>query len=132
MVALMTGVPTLGYIGQQDHCAGGPSIDQLLLQKSPVLGGPNFANPTPFGSLQLAADIRSDRDEVAPRVLSYLGPAIGVLDPALARQPLFPETSPLNVYTRLFGSALPGRRRLRGADPEPRARSITCGAIWRV
>jgi hypothetical protein len=107
MVALMTGVPTLGFIGQQDHCAGGPSIDQLLLQKSPMLGGPNSGSPTPFGSLQLAADIRADRDEIAPRVLSYRSPAIGVLDPALARQPLFPETSPLNVYTRLFGPALP-------------------------
>jgi hypothetical protein len=107
MVALMTGVPTLGSVGQQDHCAGGPSIDQILLQRSPVLGGRNFGSPTLFGSLQLAADTRSDRNEVAPRVLSYLGPAIGVLDPALARQPLFPETSPLSAYTRIFGSALP-------------------------
>ena len=108
MVALMTGVPTLGYLGQQDHCAGGPSIDQLLLAQSPVLGGRNFSNPTAFGSLQLAADARADRDEIAPRVLSYLPPAIGVLDPGLARQPLLPECSPVNVYTRLFGSALPG------------------------
>ena len=107
MVSLMTGVPTIGMVGQQDHCAGGPSIDQLLLQKSPGLGGRNFGSPTPFGSLQLAADIRSDRDEVSPRVLSYFGPAIGVLDPALARQPLYPDTSPVNAYTRLFGSALP-------------------------
>ena len=107
MVAMMTGVPTLGMVGQQDHCAGGPSIDQLLLQKGPGLGGPNFANPTPFGSLQLAADIRSDRDEVAPRVLSYLAPKAGVTDPAMARQPLYPETSPLNAYTRLFSAALP-------------------------
>ncbi len=108
MVELMTGVPTLGMVGQQDHCAGGPSIDQLLLQQSATLGGPNFANPTPFGSLQLAADVRSDRDEVAPRVLSYLAPKSGESDPAMARQPLYPEASPLNVYKRLFGAALPG------------------------
>jgi len=108
IVTLMTGVPTIGLVGQQDHCAGGPSIDQLLLQQSPTLGGPNFASPTPFGSLQLAADIRSDRDEVAPRVLSYLAPKSGVSDPATARQPLSPETSPLNAYKRLFGAALPG------------------------
>ena len=107
MVALMTGVPTIGSVGQQDHCAGGPSIDQLLLQKSPILGGPGFASPTPFGSLQLAADIRSDRDEKAPRVLSYLAPKSGISDPDLARQPLYPETSPLNAYNRLFGAALP-------------------------
>lgn len=109
MVALMTGVPTLGSVGQQDHCAGGPSIDQLLLQKSPLLGGPNSASPTPFGSLQLAADIRSERDEIAPRVLSYLAPKSDVTNPDTARQPLRPETSPLNAYKRLFASALPGQ-----------------------
>lgn len=108
MVTLMTGVPMIGMVGQQDHCAGGPSIDQLLLQRSPTLGGPSFKNPTPFGSLQLAADIRSDRDEVAPRVLSYLAPKAGVTDPAAARQPLYPEASPLDAYKRLFGAAVPG------------------------
>ena len=77
MVSLMTGVPTIGMVGQQDHCAGGPSIDQLLLQRSPMLGGPSFGSPTPFGSLQLAADIRSDRNEISPRVLSYLAPSRG-------------------------------------------------------
>ena len=82
MVALMTGVPTIGMVGQQDHCAGGPSIDQILLQRSPTLGGPNSGSPTPFGSLQLAADVRSDRDEVSPRVLSYLAPKTGVSDPS--------------------------------------------------
>jgi Protein of unknown function (DUF1552) len=107
MVALMTGVPTLGSVGQQDHCAGGPSIDQIFLQKSPVLGGSNFGSPTPFQSLQLAADVRSDRDEKAPRVLSYLAPKSGVSDPDQARQPLFPDTSPLNVFNRIFGGALP-------------------------
>jgi hypothetical protein len=105
--AMMTGVPTIGFVGQQDHCAGGPSIDQILLQQAPGLGGPNFPNPTPFGSLQLAADVRSDRDEVGPRVLSYLAPIKGQSDPNLARQPLYPETSPLNVYNRIFGGALP-------------------------
>ena len=108
MATLMTGVPTMPMVGQADYCAGGPSIDQLLLQKSPVLGGPTFGSPTPFGSLQLAADIRSERDEVAPRVLSYLAPRPAVSDPAVARQPLYPETSPLSTYHRLFGGALPG------------------------
>ena len=105
MVALMTGVPTIGMVGQQDHCAGGPSIDQLLLQQSPVLGGKNFPNPTPFQSLQLAADVRSDRDEVAPRTLSYLAPKSGVSDPSQARQPMAPDTSPLDVYGRIFANS---------------------------
>ena len=108
MVALMTGVPTLGYVGQQDHCAGGPSIDQLLLDRSPVLGGALSPSPTrtPFGSLQLAADVRSLRAELAPQVMSYRPPTASV-DPSLARQPLFPETQPLETFTRLFGAGIP-------------------------
>src|SRR4029077_5613715 len=74
MVAMMTGVNSLGKIGQQDWSPGGPSIEQLLLNNSPTLGGPTQTNKTMFGSLQLAADVRSDRDEVAPRVLSYKAP----------------------------------------------------------
>jgi hypothetical protein len=107
IVAMMTGVPTIGMVGQQDHCAGGPSIDQILLQKSATLGGPKTASPTSFGSLQLAADTRSDRNEVAPRVLSYLAPLSGQSDPSVARQPLYPQTSPLDVFNRIFGGALP-------------------------
>jgi len=106
MVALMTGQPTLGRIGTQDHAAGGASIDQIFLQRSPVLGGPNASKRTPFSSLQLAADIRSDRDEIAPRVLSYLDPIPGVTDPSTARQPLKPETDPTNIFGRLFGGAV--------------------------
>jgi hypothetical protein len=59
-----------------------------------------------FGSLQLAADIRSDRDEIAPRVLSYLPPTANP-DVNLARQPLYAETEPLTTFTRIFGGALP-------------------------
>src|SRR5215471_14703270 len=107
IVAMMTGVPTLGQKGQQDHCAGGASIDQLLLAQSPLLGGAASATKTPFGYLALAADVRSDRDEVAPRVLSYRAP-IANSDPNLARQPIYPETQPLNVFNRIFGGSLPG------------------------
>jgi hypothetical protein len=107
VVALMTGQPPLGKIGQQDWCAGGASIDQILLARSPVLGGPASATRTAFGSLQLAADVRADRDEIAPRVLSYLDPLSGQADISRARQPLYPETQPLAVFNRLFGGALP-------------------------
>ncbi len=106
MVALMTGQPTLGQIGQQDHCAGGASIDQIFLAKSPVLGGAASASKTPFGSLQLAADIRSDRDEVAPRVLSYLDPDLTQTAINLQRRPLYAETQPLNVFNRIFGGVM--------------------------
>jgi hypothetical protein len=113
MVAMMTGVNALGKdTSQQDWAAGGPSIDQLLLANSPTLGGPTQTNKTMFGSLQLAADVRSDRDEVAPRVMSYKPPIAGSM--ALQRrQPLYAETQPLNVFNRVFGGALP-----TGTDPQ--------------
>jgi len=80
IVAVMTGMNALGKGNtQQDWAAAGPSVDQLLLDKSPMLGGPSQAKPTTFGSLQLGADVRSDRDEVGPRVLSYK-PAIAGTD----------------------------------------------------
>jgi hypothetical protein len=107
MVELMTGQPTLGKIGQQDWCAGGASIDQIRLARSPRLGGPPATTRTAFGSLQLAADVRADRDEVAPRVMSYLDPLPAETDISRARQPLYPETQPLAVFNRLFGGALP-------------------------
>jgi len=112
LVAVMTGVNALGKgTTQQDWAAGAPSIDQLLLDNSPSLGGPTQPNPTMFGSLQLGADARSDRNEVAPRVLSYKAPIAGS-DPLSRRQPLYPDTSPYNVFGRIFGGALP-----TGADP---------------
>lgn len=113
IAVMMTGVPVLGRIGQQDHAAGGASIDQLLLDHSPVLGGPAQKDKTPFGSLQLAADVRSDRDEVAPRTLSYRPPLTGQSDISKARQPMAPDTQPINVYRRIFGgTAVP-----TGTDP---------------
>ena len=115
LVAIMTGLNALGKGStQQDWAAGGPSMDQLLLDQSPVLGGPTQPDGkrTTFGSLQLGADARSDRNEVAPRVLSYKAPIAGS-DPLQRRQPVYPDTSPLNVFGRIFGGTLP-----MGADPQ--------------
>jgi Protein of unknown function (DUF1552) len=108
LVAVMTGVPTLGQIGQQDHAAGGSSIDQILLDRSPILGGSlsPSASHTVFQSLQVAADVRSDRDEIAPRVLSYRPPTANP-DINLARQPMYPRTQPLDVFNLLFGQGVP-------------------------
>jgi hypothetical protein len=111
LVSIMTGVPVLGRVGQQDHASGGASIDQLLLANSPMLGGPTQTNKTMFGSLALAADVRSDRDEVAPRVLSY-NPTVAGSDINLRRQPIYPETQPLSTFNRVFGGTLP-----TGTDP---------------
>jgi hypothetical protein len=113
LVAVMTGANALGKGStQQDWAAGAPSIDQLLLANSPVLGGPTQMKRTMFGSLQLAADVRSDRDEVAPRVLSYKAPIAGS-DVLQRRQPQYPDTSPLNVFGRIFGGPATA-----GADPQ--------------
>jgi hypothetical protein len=107
MVALMTGQPALGKIGQQDWCAGSASIDQILLARSPLLGGAASTRKTMVGSLQVAADIRSDRDEIAPRVLSYLDALPNQSDISKARQPLYPDLQPIAVFNRLFGGGLP-------------------------
>jgi hypothetical protein len=124
MVALMTGVPTIGMVGQQDHCAGGPSIEQLWLQKSPNLGGSNFPNPTPFQYLALAADVRSDRDEVSPRTLSYLAPKPGVTQPDQARNPIAPATQPLDTYNRVFGGAAMGSTGMTAAQSLAQGQSV--------
>lgn len=105
---MMTGVPVLGRVGTQDHIAGGASIDQLLLANSPVLGGPGQKDATAFGSLHLAADVRSDRDEVAPRTLSYGPTNSGQTDLNKMRNPLTIDTDPLNVYKRFGGAGMTG------------------------
>ena len=114
-VALMTGQPTLGVIGQQDHVAGGRSIDQIFLDQSPLLGGMSSPTRTRVGSLQLAGDVRSDRDEVAPRVLSYRDPLPNVTDISRARQPMMPITQPAATYQLLFGGVGAGG----SAGPRP-------------
>jgi hypothetical protein len=108
MVAIMTGQPNLGLApnSQADFVAGGPSIDQIFLAQSPVLGGPMSSIRTPFQSLQLAADVRSDRDEVAPRTLSYGPLNVGAADIVSQRNPLAPETTPLLTYMRMFGGGM--------------------------
>jgi hypothetical protein len=104
MVALMTGQPTLGKIltNEQDHAAGGASIDQLLLDH------PSSTLKTPLGSLQLAAATKSDFDAVSPRVMSYRPPLPNEPDIAKANQPLHPEKQPQVAYTRMFSNMMPG------------------------
>ncbi len=108
MVAIMTGQPNLGLApnSQADYVAGGPSIDQIFLAQSPLLGGPASSMRTPFQSLQLAADVRSDRDEVAPRTLSYGPLNMDAADIVSQRSPLAPETTPLLTYMRMFGGSM--------------------------
>jgi hypothetical protein len=65
--------------------------------------------------LQLAGDVRSDRDEIAPRVLSYRDPLPNVTDISRARQPMMPITQPAATYQLLFGGVGAGG----SAGPRP-------------
>lgn len=113
MVAIMTGQPTTRKVGQEDHKAGGASIDQIFFEKSPLLKG------TPTDSLYLGTDARADRNEVSPRVLSYRAPPPGAQPASGASAPdaipLYPEIEPSEVYTRIFGDLMPGQP---GLTPE--------------
>ena len=102
MVALMTGVPTLGPIGTQDHAAGGPSIDQIFLDQSPVLGGqqlPPSASKTtvPVAGAGRRHPLRPRRGRAARAVVSPAAAAHAAVQSEAAvnsaRQPLFPETA---------------------------------------
>ena len=85
-----------------------PSIDQILLQKSPALGGPTLRQPDAL-RVVAAGGRRSfgpGRGRAARALLSGAQER-RQSDPDLARQPLYPDTSPLNVFNRIFGGALP-------------------------
>ena len=97
MVTFMTGGATIQDPAFTAVIAERESIDQIVARDT------NFIGKAPFASVQLAADVRSDRDEVFTRVLSYAGRAA----------PLPPEHRPASAYARLFGELIPG-----GATPE--------------
>jgi hypothetical protein len=80
--------------------ASKPTIDQILAGASAHLKG------TPFPSLQLAADTRSDRAGIYKQVMSY-----GVADV----EPLVPENGVHQAYTRVFGKLMPVANPAEGA-----------------
>jgi hypothetical protein len=108
-VMIMTGVAPPGTRSGEaeadDAYAGGPSIDQILLQNVPALQRPGagFA-----GSI---ADSRTDFGELSTKTLSYstqtqqVGAAIG---PGIENKPLPAVLSPLTQYTNLFANFIPG------------------------
>jgi hypothetical protein len=107
MVAIMTGQPTTRKVGQEDHKAGGASIDQILLDGSPWLQG------TRVPSLSLGTDARSDRGEVA-----------GARGPDAV--PIFPTIEPLVAYSQVFGNAVgtPGQNAAGVARLRAERRSV--------
>jgi len=78
--------------GGDDPIAEGPSFDQLLVRGAPGLQG------TAIASLQVSCDSRADTPEVSTRNMAYSGP----------QAPLKPYYQPLDAYTRVFGSLMPG------------------------
>ncbi len=72
------------------------SIDQILATQSPHFEG------TPVQSIQLAADVRADRDDLYHRVMSYGAP---VGDNPWAH-PIPPQDRPLEAFNYLFGTTI--------------------------
>lgn len=117
---MMTGAPTrytrAGQPETDDAAADAPSIDQLLLAKSPEL------QSTQIDSLQVSCDDRIDAEELSTRRLSYSTnrvPVSGVQGNGQQNEPLAPELSPLNLYKRLFMGMMPG-----GGDSEAMERAL--------
>ncbi|MEM9190598.1 MAG: DUF1552 domain-containing protein [Myxococcota bacterium] len=101
MVTFMTGGVTVSDPAFDAVIAEKISIDQILANDETIRGD------TPIPSLQLSADLRSDRNEVFTRVLSYSGRA----------SPLGPEQRPAAAFARAFGNLMDG-----GGGPDAVAR----------
>jgi hypothetical protein len=94
-VLMLTGTRTRRLYpgnGGDDPIAEGPSFDQHLLNGAPGLSG------TAIASLQVSCDNRADTPEVSTRNMSYSG----------AQAPLTPYYQPLQAYSRIFGTMMPG------------------------
>jgi len=111
-VVLTTGKAAGGtrtnFAEPDDAFASGGSFDQVLREKLPALQrpapGPQYANSI--------ADSRSDRGEIAPRCLSYASELQSVNTysggTAMEAKPLRPVLSPVQQFTNLFSTFVPG------------------------
>jgi hypothetical protein len=110
-VMMMTGANSPGTranMGEaDDSIAGGPSFDQILLKHAPRLSSPGN------GYANAIADARVDTYETSTQCLSY---SHQKRDIESARPgglisenvPLLPKLHPIELYTELFGSFVPG------------------------
>lgn len=97
-----------------DGCAGGPSWDQIFLQRVPLLARRN-ARGTIVGKgyYNVICDKRVDAYEASTRCLSY-GYETQLVESARPggtireHKPLLPELNPLTAYRDLFGGFAPG------------------------
>ena len=108
-VLMLTGTRTTRLYpgnGGDDPIAEGPSIDQHLVNGAPGLQG------TAIASLQVSCDSRADTPEVSTRNMSYSGP----------QAPLTPYYQPIDAYTRVFGTMMPGGATANNLETLARAR----------
>jgi hypothetical protein len=82
-----------------------PSVDQVFIKKSPILGDPGLAIQS---GLQLAIDTRGRTDGIHFICLSYSADA--------TPQPMPPENTPYKTYARIVELAAPG-----ASSPEQQA-----------
>jgi len=89
-----------------DACAGGPSWDQIFLKNVPALQTPGV------GYVNAICDARVDSLETSTQCLSYDYATRSIPSAAggsvTENIPLLPTLGPLALYTKLFGSFMPG------------------------
>jgi hypothetical protein len=110
LVKVMTGLAPGGTrtnrVEGDDAIAAGGSLDQILLKNVPALRGPVnwYANS--------AADARTDFGEVSAKTISYSTSQQAVTTfgggTAMEAIPLRPVLSPLQQYTNIFSTFVPG------------------------
>jgi hypothetical protein len=110
-VMMMTGQSSPGTRANNgeadDSVAGGPSFDQIFLKHVPALArsGTGYANAI--------ADARVDSFETSTQCLSYSHVTREIESarpggPIVEHVPLLPTQNPIDLYTELFGSFVPG------------------------
>lgn len=102
--------------GGDNDFARGPSIDQLLTLRSPMLRG------TTFPSLPLACDTRAD--------LANLGPRFRAMSFNERGGPIVGDNAPAQTYARLFGAmGAPGATEAERNAAMERARAINASVL---
>jgi hypothetical protein len=97
--------PGAGRLPGDGNIAVMPSVDQLFIARSPIVGQKGLPIP---GGLQLAIDTRGRTDGIHFITMSYIPDANGKM------KPLPPENTPSKTYSRIMGLVAPG-----GANPQP-------------
>jgi hypothetical protein len=121
-VLMMTGANSPGTRvngGEADDAvAGGPSFDQILLKHAPGLAtlGTGFANAI--------ADARVESNEISTQCLSYshTKQSVDIANPSGVGEeniPLMPALHPIDLYTEVFGSFVPG-----GGEPQEMVKQL--------